>query len=244
MRTIAAFILMAAGAFAQNYLQKVVELKHIDPDTVLRVMDTQPPSKDGYAAKLRASKELGIVTIYGLPNDVEQIAANIAALDKPRPGSASNRNLDFRVYILVATKSSANGEEIPKDIESVGAELRSSLGYKEVKLLDTAIVRMRQNERSEVRGSLPCQVTEGESKGRPCGYGLVVRAGGLRSPKSSLTIDGLEFQGSFSSIGPDRPVSIRTSFDVADGQKVVIGKSNIDGTDRSLVLVVTARAVD
>lgn len=244
MRTIAAFILMAAGAFAQNYLQKVVELKHIDPDTVLRLMAMGSPTKDGYAAQFRANKELGIITIYGLPNDVEQIAANIAALDKPRPGSASNRNLDFRVHMLVAAKSTANGDELPKEIEPVAAELRSGLGYKEIKLLDTAIFRMRQNERSEARGSLPCQIGEPAMSSRPCTYHVNVRAGSLRGAKPSLTVEGLQFSANFAREGPERSVIINTSFDVADGQKVVIGKSNIDGADRSLVLVVTARAVD
>lgn len=244
MKTIAAFILIAAGAFAQNYLQKVIELKHIDPDTVYRLMAMSPPTKDGYAAQFRANKELGIITIYGLPNDVEQIAANIAALDKPRPGSAGNRNLDFRVHILVAAKSTANGDELPKEIEPVAAELRSTLGYKEIKLLDTAIFRMRQNDRSEARGSLPCQVGETASQGRACSYHLTVRAGSLRGARPTLTVEGLSFNANFAREGPDRGVTINTSFDVADGQKVVIGKSNIDGADRSLVLAVTARAVD
>jgi len=244
MKLLGTLVLLAAGAFAQNYVQKVVELKHIDPDTIVRLMYVNPPVKDGYVAQLRANKELGIVTVYGLPNDVEQIAANIAALDKPRPGSASNRNLDFRVYALVAANSAAYGFDIPKEIEPAAAELRSALGFKEIKLLDTAIYRMRQNERSESRGSLPCQNAEGEVRGRRCTYRATVRAGSLRGPKPTLTVDALSFEAIFTDAGGERAVVINTAFDVADGQKVVIGKSNIDGADRSLVLVVTARAVD
>jgi hypothetical protein len=244
MKSIAAIILLAAGAFAQNYVQKVVELKHLDPDTVVRLMYMNPPTKDGYTAQFRGNKELGIVTIYGFPSDVEQIAANIAALDKPRPGSAGNRNIDFRVHMLVAARSTANGEDVPKEIEPVATELRASLGYKEIKLLDTAIFRMRQNERSEARGSLPCQIGEPTMSSRPCTYRVDVRAGSLRGAKPTLTVEGLQFSANFAREGPDRSVMINTSFDLADGQKVVIGKSNIDGADRSLVLVVTARAVD
>jgi hypothetical protein len=246
MKLLASIVLLASGAFAQNYIQKVVELKHIDPDTVVRLMYVNPPVKDGYVAQLRANKELGIVTVYGLPNDVEQIAANIAALDKPRPGSAANRNMDLRVYMLVAAMSSANGSEPPKELDPVLAELRASFGYKEIRLLDAAMVRLRQNERSQTRGALPCQTSEPDKHGRTCGYDLSVRVGSLRPPRQVLTVEGLTFQASFPvSIGvPDRNVAINTSFDVADGQKVVIGKSNIDGADRSLVLVVTAKAVD
>jgi hypothetical protein len=244
MKSIATLFLLTASTFGQNYVQKVVELKYIDPDTVLRLMFMNSPTKDGYAAQLRANKELGVVTIYGLPDDVDRIAVNIATLDKARPGSTFNRNLDMRVYMLVASKTTAAGDELPKDIEPVAGELRAGLGYKEVKLLDAAIFRMRQNERSEARGSLPCQASETEIKGKACQYQLVVRAGSVRGPKSTLNIEGLQFNATFATSLFDRTVSINTAFDVADGQKVVIGKSNIDGADRSLVLVVTARAVD
>lgn len=247
MKLLATLVLFTAGAFAQNYVQKVVELKHIDPDTVIRLMQMNSPAKDGYAAQLRGNKELGVVTIYGLPDDVDRIAVNIAALDKPRPGPATNRNIDFRLYALVASKSTAMGEDLPKDLEPVGAELRSALGYKEVKLLDAALFRMRQNERSEARGYLPCQLVNQslpKDQARPCSYQAVVNAGSIRGSKPTLAVEGLQFSATFSDSGPDRGVSIRTSFDLTDGQKVVIGKSNIDGADRSLVLVVTAKAVD
>lgn len=244
MKLLATLALLASGAFAQNYVQKVVELKHIDPDTVIRLMLMGSPSKDGYAAQLRGNKELGVVSIYGLPNDVETIANNIAALDKPRPGSASNRNIDLRVYALVAANSTVTGFDLPKDIEPVAAELRSAMGFKEIKLLEAAIYRMRQNERSESRGSLPCQAGESDNRSRRCTYRAAIRAGTLRGIKPTLTVEGLSFEAIFADNAGDRTVAINTSFDVADGQKVVIGKSNLDGADRSLVLVVTARAVD
>src|SRR5512139_947703 len=128
MKSVMTLLLLAASAFAQNYVQKVVEVKNIDPDAVVRLMLMNPPAKEGYAAQLRGNKELGIVTIYGAPTDVEQIAANIVALDKSRAGSTSSRNLDFRVYMLVAARTTAKGEDLPKEIEPVAAELRTSLG--------------------------------------------------------------------------------------------------------------------
>lgn len=166
MKPLATLVLLATSAFAQNYVQKVVEVKHIDPDTVVRLMYMNAPIKDGYVAQLRGNKELGIVTIYGMPNDVETIAANIATLDRPRPGSAANRNIDFRVYVLVAASSAAKGGDLPKEIEPVAAELRSGFGFREVKLLESSIFRLRQNERSESRGSLPCQTETPPAPGR------------------------------------------------------------------------------
>jgi len=61
MKLFAMLFLLAASTFGQmNYVQKVVELKYIDPDTVLRLMAMNSPTKDGYAAQLRANKELGV----------------------------------------------------------------------------------------------------------------------------------------------------------------------------------------
>jgi len=39
-------------------------------------------------------------------------------------------------------------------------------------------------------------------------------------------------------------VMIENSFDVKDGQQVVIGQSRLDGADKSLVLIVSAKVVD
>ena len=40
-----------------------------------------------------------------------------------------------------------------------------------------------------------------------------------------------------------RRVGIGTNLDAAEGQKVVVGKSNTRGTDDALILVVTAKVV-
>jgi hypothetical protein len=40
-----------------------------------------------------------------------------------------------------------------------------------------------------------------------------------------------------------RSVGISTDIDAAEGQKIVVGKSNFNGSDDALILVVTAKVV-
>jgi len=47
--------------------------------------------------------------------------------------------------------------------------------------------------------------------------------------------------------GPElnyQEVSIGTSVDALEGQKVVVGKANIDNADSALILVLTAKVID
>ncbi len=39
-------------------------------------------------------------------------------------------------------------------------------------------------------------------------------------------------------------VGINTDLDVREGQKVVVGKTNMDSSDRALIVVVTAKVVE
>jgi hypothetical protein len=43
---------------------------------------------------------------------------------------------------------------------------------------------------------------------------------------------------------PDNNSGIRTDVDVREGQKVVVGKSNISGSVDALILIVTAKVVE
>ena len=46
--------------------------------------------------------------------------------------------------------------------------------------------------------------------------------------------------------GKERPqdVSIGTTIDMKEGQKVVVGKANIDGSENALLVILTAHVVD
>jgi hypothetical protein len=41
-----------------------------------------------------------------------------------------------------------------------------------------------------------------------------------------------------------RNVGFRTDIDVPEGQKVVVGKSNVNGSDESLILILTAKVIE
>jgi hypothetical protein len=57
-----------------------------------------------------------------------------------------------------------------------------------------------------------------------------------------IRIDGLNLGASIP--GTVRETGFRTDIDVHEGQKVVVGKANIDTSNNAMILVVTARVVE
>lgn len=244
---------LAATALAQEtkYVQRVVELKYVDARVIADAMFTGSPVKDGYAPQFRYNRELGLITVYGTASDVDQIVANIKALDRPQKASglATRRNIDARLYILVAGNAPLQGDPLPKELEPLAVQLKTIFPFSDVRLLDIAMFRAKPGMRSEVAGRLPCQAND-LAKPVECSYNMRVNLEGV-TPSERGALINLEsfvfeasFFGSASPGGTRQPVSVSGRFDLTSGQKVVIGKSRIDPEGRNLVLVLTAQAVD
>lgn len=244
---------LATGALAQEikYVQRVVEVKYVDPQVVVQAMYTGSPVKDGYAPQFRANRELGIITVYGTAADVDQIVANIKALDKPSSnGVATRRSIDARLYILVAGNVPLQGDPLPKDLDPVADRLKSIFPFADIRLLDIAMFRSKPGQGpSNVSGRLPCQSSE-LAKSLECSYSMRVNLESV-TPATQGTLISLEnfvfeasFFGSSTPGGTRQQVSVTGRFDLLSGQKVVIGKSRIDPDGRNLVLVLTGQPVD
>lgn len=118
--------------------------------------------------------------------------------------------------------------------------------YKGFSLLDTLVLRSREGPGAEASGVVATTAQQNpktlyQFKFRsatitPGEKGPVVRIDGLRS--------GLKVPMSMGAQFNYVDVSINTDIDIREGQKVVVGKANMDGTDKAMILVVMAKVVD
>jgi hypothetical protein len=74
-------------------------------------------------------------------------------------------------------------------------------------------------------------------------YTFRVHSVGITSESKQVTvrIDDLMLQLEFS---PTQHAVINTSIDAKEGQKVVVGKANIDNADSALILILTAKVIE
>lgn len=168
------------------------------------------------------------------------IEESLQRLDVPQ---APAKNVQLDAYLLTASGqgSSAN---IPGDLEPVIKQLKSVFNYQGFRLLGTLSWRGRDGKGGNVSGVLP-SVSADSTQTTTYTFGtngVAITAEGkertIRINDLTLRLDYfLKGAGNYHAI-------INTSIDAREGQKVVVGKANIDNADNALILVLTAKVIE
>ncbi len=204
--------------------------------------------------------------LRGIAVVVALLALLAPAMAQETKGSPvpAEKSVELVLYMLIGTPQASQPDNVPKELEGVVSQLRGLFTYKGFQTLDTIILRGREGRGSTARGAaaLPggptdssdyfasvsrFSVTQGDR-------GNLVRIDNLnlsvRVPYRSLTaVTGPDGKGGTVEKQPAgswtyRNIGFETNLDVREGQKVVVGKANIDGTKNAMILVVTAKVMD
>jgi hypothetical protein len=204
--------------------QKIVQLKYIDPAAMQEVLSV-------FGCCVRANPALKVVTL-DLPQDAMQAAEDaIKRFDVP---SAAPKDLELIAYFLVGSENAEpNATPVPTDLEPVVKQIRSIFALKNFSLLDTLLIRAGSGQGGQATG----QATLYPGAKGPTLFRI--RRWAAR-PGDKGEIIGIESLQTRFSIGEGVGVQL-DRIDVPVGQKVVIGKSSMDGPTKTLVIVLSAR---
>jgi hypothetical protein len=181
---------------------------------------------------IEANRDLHVLAVSA-PHDVmAAIEDAIKRLDVP---AAAPKDVDLIVYLVLASQQPDGSGGIPVELQPVANELKGVLSFKSFRMLDTILLRTQPGNKATASGVIggsdktlydftvnPSTVTE-DSKGR------LIRLDNLAL---NLHMPGGTGAG------------IHTEITVREGQKVVVGKSNMGGADQALILVVTAKVTE
>ncbi len=154
------------------------------------------------------------------------------------------------MYLLEASREPpAAAASIPPDLQPTVTQLRNVFAYQNFQLLDTAVLRSRSGQMAQMNGVL----SFGKDETAP--YHLRLRPTVQADERTrSIRIDDLRFstQRADQPAFPRLPAllqkaaeaSIIADIDVKEGQKVVVGKTGLEGTQRALILVLSGKIVD
>ncbi len=194
-----------------------------------------------FGATLSRDEHMGVIAAQGSPATLSALEEAIKRLDVP---PAPAQNAEITIYMIKASQSGSGGS-VPKELDPAIKQLRNLFPYQDYRLLDTVVARARDGRSAEVNGLLPLQFD-----GMPGSYQLRIREVGMSPEGKERTI---RFLFQFDCKIPFRPASsaqvqfnnvgLSTDVDLREGQKVVVGKSNIDGSKDALILVVTGKLV-
>jgi hypothetical protein len=209
--------------------QRIFTLKYADARHVADVL-----AVFGYG--IRADRDLHVVAVSAPAETMVAVEDAVKRLDVP---AAEPRDIDLVVYLVVAADQASPGAGLPSELQPVADELKKIFAYKSFRLLDSILVRTQPNNRAEASGVvvLPNYTNGGE---RPYHFSVYPSAVTEDAKGRLIRLDQLHLN---LNLPGSREAGIQTEITVREGQKVVVGKSNM-GTDQSLILVLTAKVAE
>ena len=229
-------------------IQKLVTLKYADPESVRRLLGL-------FGVDMTADSRMRVLALSGPRNKIAAAEDAIKQLDLP---SAAPKDIELMVYFVVGTDRSdyappqpANQPygTIPPDLQSTVATLKTTFPFKTYYLLDALSLRTRSGTGATTSGQL--------SGGRFStfrvqtatleGDGTILRLNhlyaGLRIPRTTAISTGpgasFEKKTEYTEMGVNTDL-----ISAKEGQKLVIGRSSLDGPSTALFLVLVGKVVN
>jgi len=187
------------------------------------------------AVQINANSEMQALVVTGSADAVAMLEEMAKKLDVPPP---PHPDIELTVYLVFGSPQ-GKGDEIPTELASTIKQLHSSFAYKGYRMADSFVLRGRDGESGRTTGVIAGS-TEMNST-YSFSYAHATVSG--ESPRV-IRIDNLDMGLRLTRNGSPVDSGLRTSIDVREGQKVVVGKSNINGSDEALILVVTGKVVE
>ena len=238
MKKLAILLLLAAtaGLHAEEELTRVFQLKYVSPQSLSNLL--------GPFGNMRIStvEQLKAISVRGDTALLTEIENLIQRFDVPPPPV---QNIDVTIYLMSALGQPA-ASAVPPELEGVVRQLKGMFSYKGYQLIDTQVIRVRAGQGGEASGVIN-SASKSEIK--------TISQIKFRSASSSTDEKGRAIRIDNLRVGVKVPVvsggkvqyidtGITTDVDIREGQKVVVGKANMDGSDRASIVVLTAKVVD
>lgn len=230
-----------------KYLQSVIEVKNGEVNALASLLKMLQPNMTTVAAH----PDLKLISIGTYDPEFVKLADEIVKrYDVAREQTPPKvfHDIEVTAYILAASPQGTAGDALPADLEGVAKQLRAVFGYRDLKLLDSALIRTHENHGSNIRGSVTGLT---ESLKMPSIYQLRFKSAsistGEKQPSISLSDFSFDFRLAYQNAEGHidfNNIAFSTDLSIPESQKVVVGKSKIGSGDQALVLVLTARVVN
>lgn len=264
MKRLMAMILILAGlvmAQDRKWQQKVFDVKNADAQALARLVNSAMRDRETRVVENVVLKAISVGTYEA--NDLQAAEELIRRYDVPKENIRTGpaRNFEVVAYMVLAGKTGTAGEAVPGELDAVVKQLKGVFGYTDFRLLDTAVLRVREGESSESTGNAGSIDTSLPNV--PTIYTVRLKATSATAGQKGnvIRIDGFRFSlripystaAPQTGMGPSPMISAQyqfaevgfnTDLDVREGQKVVVGKSKVDRSGNAFILVLTAKAVD
>ena len=222
---------------AGQRVQKLFLLKYADPGKVAELLRV-------FNASVRPDSEMHALAVEtAIGPSMAAIEEAIQRLDVP---SAGSKNIEMTAYLLIGGETAGTEPgAMPKELDSVVAQLKNAFAFKSYRLMDILALRTRVGQSASTNSS--SRATQIGTNTPPVRTQFRIASAGIGSDETTIRIDKLNLDSSIpvqSSPGPYAyaNVGLQADVDIKQGQKVVIGRVSV--ADSALFLVLTAQVVN
>jgi hypothetical protein len=218
-------------------IQKLFLLKYADPGHVASLLAV-------FNAKIRPDSDMHALAVETVPGPT--MAAIEEAIQRLDVASAASKNIEITAYLMIGGENAGTEPSaMPKELDSVVAQLKNTFAFKSYRLLDILALRTRVGQHASTSSvGRPMQI--GTNSPTPTTQ-FRISSAGIGSDETTVRIDGLNLssripvqsspgQFGFSEVG------LQAEVDIKQGQKVVIGRVSV--AESALFVVLTAQVVN
>ena len=240
-------VLLAAPVVAQTpaadgRVNKLLTLKNADPNTVA-------PMFNQWGVSIVPISQLKTLSISGPADKVAAVEAAIKQLD------VAPKTIELTVYFVVGgDQPNLMGGAVPQDLRDVITQLKGAFTFKDYKMLDALTLRTRAGSSADTSGILnaanPPRMSQFSIRNATVSEdGTTIRIdrmhAGLRIPYTRREGVGTDAKGAASAQKSVEYINsgIDQDVDVKEGQKVVVGRSSLEGPQQALFLILTAHVI-
>ncbi|HEY3455710.1 MAG TPA: secretin N-terminal domain-containing protein [Bryobacteraceae bacterium] len=201
------------------------------------------------AVSIRANDALKAIVVRGKAADVATVEQTIRELDSSSTPAAS-RDVELMVY-LVSGSNAAPTASTPAEklaaLAPVVKQLRAIFPYSDYQLLSSMLLRSGEGSVTSSTGLLKPFQNGNSGSSYPSTYSITFKDATISQEggRSSIHLGQFHFR--------TRPVmtsgtqtqgyeiGIQTDVDLPEGQKVVVGKANIETADSAIFVILSAK---
>jgi hypothetical protein len=219
--------------------QSVIRIYQVNPDSIDRISKTLSSLFLGSAQVNSQANVLIVRTTADLAPAIDTIVEKLKTAPPPK-------NIEMTFYILQGSRDPAvDGTPLPQELEPVVKQLKATFAYQGFRLLDTALMRGRSGQRADLQGVASIEKDSSSL--------YSIRATWATSSEAKpqiIRIDDLRLNirvpvhSRPNSTGEYWDTGFTANLDFKEGQKVVVGKSGIEGGQSALIVVATGKVID
>lgn len=209
-------------------VQKMITLKYAEPQAVAKLVQI-------YGVSIQIDQRMKVIAIGGPKEQVAQAEAAIQQLDVP---AAAPKDIELTAYFVTASNNAQinSGNPIPQDLQGVVDTLKKTFPFQSYLLMDALSLHAASGTGAGTTGQLANRQTSS----------FRVRTAAVDTD-GNIRLDFLQANVRIPQ-GTDREgkmsygeAGLSTDLlNVKDGQKLVVGRTSLQGPDKALFLILIA----